>query len=237
MADARSPYISHRARRRAHPLDGAFSHRTAERRFTRPLAIGALMPTLRAMHDAGLSVWLVAADAYFARGLSSALVDEGVTVVLDGPHDVVLWDARGPRPPDLTAPLVALVEDDAGAEAALLGGAAGVVALGAPADVVAAALVAVTSGLVVVDPRFRAALARAPAPATPTVAVDPGLTAREREVLTLLVDGLTNREIAAELDVSVHTAKFHVNAILQKLGAMTRTEAVVIAARSGLVEI
>jgi DNA-binding CsgD family transcriptional regulator len=63
------------------------------------------------------------------------------------------------------------------------------------------------------------------------------LTQRESEVLQLLSQGLTNKEIAAELAVSAHTAKFHVNGILEKLGAMTRTEAVTIAVRSGLVHL
>jgi DNA-binding NarL/FixJ family response regulator len=58
------------------------------------------------------------------------------------------------------------------------------------------------------------------------------LTAREREVLALLSRGLSNKQIAGELDISEHTAKFHVNAILGKLGAASRTEAVVVAVRT-----
>jgi DNA-binding NarL/FixJ family response regulator len=54
------------------------------------------------------------------------------------------------------------------------------------------------------------------------------------EVLHLLAEGLTNRAIAERLHISEHTAKFHVNAILGKLGASSRTEAVVRAARLGL---
>ena len=54
-------------------------------------------------------------------------------------------------------------------------------------------------------------------------------------MLQLLALGLSNREIAARLGVSPHTAKFHVNAVLGKLGASSRTEAVALAARLGLV--
>jgi DNA-binding NarL/FixJ family response regulator len=54
-------------------------------------------------------------------------------------------------------------------------------------------------------------------------------------VLDLLAQGLANKHIATRLAISEHTAKFHVNAILQKLGARGRTEAVVRAAHLGLV--
>ena len=61
------------------------------------------------------------------------------------------------------------------------------------------------------------------------------LTRREREVLQMLAAGLANKEIAARLNISDHTAKFHVAAILGKLGAATRTEAVALGIRRGLV--
>lgn len=61
------------------------------------------------------------------------------------------------------------------------------------------------------------------------------LTAREREVLNLMASGLGNKQIAAKLGISEHTSKFHVASILGKLGATTRTEAVAIGARNGLV--
>ena len=61
------------------------------------------------------------------------------------------------------------------------------------------------------------------------------LTAREHEVMTHLSSGLSNKEIAAKMHISDHTVKFHVNAILSKLGVASRTEAVVQAARRGWV--
>ena len=64
-----------------------------------------------------------------------------------------------------------------------------------------------------------------------------GLTPREHEVLTLLADGLPNREIATRLGVSEHTVKFHLGAIFGKLGASTRTEAVQKGLRSGVIDI
>lgn len=61
------------------------------------------------------------------------------------------------------------------------------------------------------------------------------LSSREQEVATLLVDGASNKVIARELDISVHTAKFHVTAVLDKLGARNRADAVAIALREGVV--
>jgi DNA-binding NarL/FixJ family response regulator len=63
------------------------------------------------------------------------------------------------------------------------------------------------------------------------------LTKRENEVLVLMADGLSNKEIAAKLTISEHTAKFHVNSILQKMNAQKRVEAVVRAAKMGLINL
>ena len=61
------------------------------------------------------------------------------------------------------------------------------------------------------------------------------LTHREKQVVALLAEGASNKLIARRLGISVHTAKFHVAAILQKLGAVNRTDAIAIAMREGLV--
>ena len=63
------------------------------------------------------------------------------------------------------------------------------------------------------------------------------LTAREVQVLRMMADGLGNKQIAAQLEISDHTAKFHVAQILAKLGAASRAEAVAIGMRRGLVPI
>jgi DNA-binding CsgD family transcriptional regulator len=65
----------------------------------------------------------------------------------------------------------------------------------------------------------------------------PHLSARERQVAELLVDGASNKVVARALDISVHTAKFHVTAILEKLSARNRADAVAIILREGLVAI
>ena len=84
-------------------------------------------------------------------------------------------------------------------------------------------------------------------PATVTVAsgnrsgnVEPhgfDLTPREFDVLTLLAEGASNKTIAKQLGISVHTAKFHVSSLLDKLDATGRTDAVAHAARRGVINL
>ena len=100
-------------------------------------------------------------------------------------------------------------------------------------DLIIAALDALAAGLSVIDPQLSALLGAAggaddePMPSP--------LTAREQEVLRQLARGMTNRAIALELGITQHTVKFHVNAIMSKLEAQSRTEAVVRATQLGLI--
>lgn len=127
---------------------------------------------------------------------------------------------------------------DTGREA-LRSGARASLRLAAGGPELAVALRAVMLGLVVLDPATAGPLldqltdqqARLITPDTPPTP----LTRREREVLQLLAQGHTNRGIAAQLGVSEHTAKFHVGAVLAKLGVGSRAEAVAVAARQGLI--
>jgi DNA-binding NarL/FixJ family response regulator len=104
------------------------------------------------------------------------------------------------------------------------------------------ALAAVANGLVVLDRRMVGELLSPHdqrAVASPLrLPGDAGtvetLTARELEVLQLLAQGLPNKLIAMRLHITEHTAKFHVSSIMLKLGAASRTEAVTLAARRGL---
>jgi len=113
-----------------------------------------------------------------------------------------------------------------------------------PAEI-AGAIEGVAAGLYVFHPsdvdsvpmlRPREAPVGEAAPELAEPLVEP-LTPREIEVLQLLSEGLGNKEIASRLNISEHTAKFHVASIMGKLGAMSRTEAVTLGIRHGLVMI
>jgi two-component system, NarL family, response regulator YdfI len=109
-----------------------------------------------------------------------------------------------------------------------------------PADVAAvqliSAVVAVAKGLVVLQPGELALAAASTRTRNGEAAelFEP-LTPREKEVLQMLASGLGNKQIAAHLKISEHTAKFHVASILSKLGASSRTEAVSMGLRRGLI--
>ena len=96
----------------------------------------------------------------------------------------------------------------------------------------------VADGEVWLDPAIAgqvlAALASLPVPGSPSVLVA-GLTAREREVLTLLAEGLSNAELAARLFVGAGTVKTHISRILFKTGCRDRAQATALAFTSGLV--
>ena len=100
------------------------------------------------------------------------------------------------------------------------------------------AIRAVGGGLVALDRRLAgSALATATTPSSADEdesAIQEPLTPRELDVLQLLAQGLPNKTIARSLRISEHTAKVHVSAIMVKLGAASRTEAVTRAARRGL---
>ena len=105
-----------------------------------------------------------------------------------------------------------------------------------PAEL-ASAIDSVSNGLAVITTEDLEVLLPAPSemPMGDDLAVAEPLTSRETEVLSMLAEGAGNREIAARLHISEHTAKFHVSSILAKLGAATRTEAVSRGYREGLI--
>jgi two-component system nitrate/nitrite response regulator NarL len=186
-----------------------------------PLARSGLAALLAARDDVAVAAALAPAEAT-ATALSAV--------------DALLWDLghAGAEAVDLAAapPAVVLAGDDAQAGEALAAGARGVVGRDAGGDRITAALHAAARGLTALDAAFAPALLRPRSGPAPEAE---GLTPREAEVLALLAEGLSNKGIAARLGVAERTAKFHVESILGKLGAETRSEAIVIAARRGLV--
>ena len=101
-------------------------------------------------------------------------------------------------------------------------------------DQIVAGLEAAATGLIVLHPAEVGAMFPAAAPSPLAELIEP-LTPRESEVLQMLASGLANKEIATRLSISEHTVKFHVASILGKLGAASRTEAVALGIRRGLV--
>ena len=203
-----------------------------------------------------LRILIVAGDPLARAGLAALLTDQThLTVVgqvaVDGDlishisaylPDVLLWDlgwnpaALLDRLADFTElgpPVLVLVPDDGYTSQVWATGVRGLLLREASAAAVAAALSGLAQGLVVLDATLANVAVQSPI-ATPTPLSEP-LTPRETEVLRRMAEGLSNKLIARDLAISEHTVKFHVNAIMGKLGAQSRTEAVVRATRAGLI--
>lgn len=129
-------------------------------------------------------------------------------------------------------PVVQLVADGSAASAAAANGARAVLLATASMRRIHTALRAVADGLFIVDDEV--AVSVVPALRGRVELIEP-LTEREHEVAQLLALGLANKEIAQRLGITDHTVKFHLNGVLRKLGVSSRTEAVVQAARLGVV--
>ena len=200
---------------------------------------------------------LVVADDLLARaGLAALLAgqpgcsvigqvpaDSDLPAMLEVYHpDALVWDMGWDPSLAIDAlsdlreggpPVVALLPDESRVSDARAAGARGILPRDSEAPVLWAALVAVAQGLVVMEQGL-AAVQPPYLDSAPSELMS-NLTPREREVLALLAEGLPNKAISDRLDITEHTVKFHVNAILGKLDAQSRTEAVSRAIRLGLV--
>ena len=196
---------------------------------------------------AGLQNLLAARDIEVVA--SSGTVEALAEMLADTAPDVVLIDSSGEP---FEAALESIVSSGIAADLSVVligdGMAAGASAealragirAALPGDIspeqLVAALQAVAGGLLVLHPSHANEVL--PAGSPPARALDElaeSLTRREVEVLQMLATGLSNKEIAARLNISEHTVKFHVASILGKLGAGSRTEAVSLGIRRGLV--
>ncbi|GAB2818887.1 response regulator transcription factor [Actinoallomurus bryophytorum] len=176
---------------------------------------------------------------------------EAVRIAGDSDPDVVVMDIRMPGmdgieatriiTADAEAPRVLILttfDDDDYVYGALRAGASGFLVKDMALEDILAAIRVVAAGDALIAPgvtrRLIAEFAGRPEPAPPRRNVE-GITAREREVLTLVGRGMSNGEIAAQLYVSVATAKAHVARLFTKLGARDRVHLVIIAYEAGLV--
>jgi len=209
-----------------------------------------------------IRVFIVAASPLIRAGLQSMLADSRVDIVgsasdlesisgqfVDAEPDVVLVEVSADTQEESLNtiehaeiareyPVVVLSEQikSSSLSDALRAGVRAVLPRDVTPEQLLATLEAAVAGLVVVHPsELNAVLPAAVSSSAPVDELLEPLTRREREVLQMLASGLANKEIAARLAISDHTVKFHVASILGKLGASTRTEAVSVGIRRGLV--
>jgi two-component system, NarL family, response regulator YdfI len=184
-----------------------------------------------------------AADLESAVGLLSEPEAEPDVIVIDASGESGATAGLSSGSADIGAdiPIVVLENNDggeaSGSELLRQGAARAVLPVTISSVELVAALRAVTSGLLVLHPSTIGAVPHAATvgASRATEEFTEPLTKREREVLQMLAAGLGNKEIAARLNISDHTAKFHVGSILGKLGAASRAEAVAMGIRRGLV--
>lgn len=171
-----------------------------------------------------------AADGYTAVSLFDSLKPNVALIDLRLPGQSGIEAIRAIRALYPNAGLIAITSFDGDADArnALAAGANGFLFKGAPGTEVLDAVRAVHTGGSWITAEISALL-------DATDGAD--LSAREQEVLTLLAEGLRNQEIADQLGLSLSTVKCHVNAIMDKLDAVDRTEAVVTALKRGIIHL
>jgi NarL family two-component system response regulator LiaR len=194
----------------------------------------------------GLSAFLLAYDDLELVGEANS-GERAISLCQQLNPDVVLMDMVMPNMDGATATglirkqcpdiqviaLTSFKEKDL-VEGALQAGAIGYLLKDVSADELANAIRSAAAGKPTLAPEAAQVLIQS----TRTPAEKPGfdLTDREREVLSLLVEGLNNNQIAERLVVSISTAKFHVSSILSKLQVASRTEAVAVALKNDLVK-
>jgi DNA-binding CsgD family transcriptional regulator len=220
---------------------------------TRPsLAVAA--PSVLAPAHVHVDVAIIARDPLVHAALRARLATTDEIWAVDDPAaaSVLIWDPPALEPGELPAlptpnpagvclPVLALVDETTDPMPLLAAGVRGLLSRNVDAERLRASILAAELGLTVLDedPVDAVVAAWSPSPESPVAAANDRLTLtpREHEVLELLSDGLSNRVIAERLGISAHTVKFHVDALLDKLAARSRTHVVVKAVRQGLLEL
>ncbi len=195
-------------------------------------ANGSVRAAFRITAGGGLIRVQIETDSAVTRAGLEALLREqpGLEVVSAASEaDVLIRDDVTELAEDLP---VVVLSDELSPQDGLRSGARAVLSRNAPPAQIIAAIQAASAGLVVIP----ADVGTFVQPRVAEQIAEP-LTPRETDVLEMLAEGVSNKVIAYRLGISEHTAKFHVNSILAKLDAGTRTEAVMRGIRLGLIKI
>lgn len=191
------------------------------------------------LEASGLDVVGEAEDAASAVALSAETEPEVVLMDIWMPGGSGIDATRRLRAtvPDTRVLIMTVSTEEEVVAEAILAGACGYLLKDAGGDEILAAIVAAAAGESALSPRIASVLIQRMREREPPATDDgdrPALTRREREVLSLVVEGKDNNDIAAELVISAETVKTHVSSILVKLKADNRVQAAVKAVRAGL---
>jgi DNA-binding NarL/FixJ family response regulator len=195
------------------------------------VGLGALVEQADGLEVAAAVALTAGPDTVARLSPDAILLDAGS----DGSGALALLEQLGAEAPGI--PIAVISDAPSVVAEALSAGASAVISADISPAILAGALGATAAGMVVLGRDLVSSLLPAGVDGDELFRPIERLTPRESEVLQLLARGMTNAEIASRLGISEHTAKFHVGAVLGKLGARSRAEAVAVASRLGWITV